>query len=74
MFKIRLFEHLGSSNSTGDLTTEKNFTSGDLASEELVEAFEYLICKLTKGSQIENPNCHLRIFYKLRSLSGPSFI
>ncbi|XP_008217510.1 diphthine--ammonia ligase [Nasonia vitripennis] len=64
----------GSSNSTGNLTTETNISSADFTLPELVEAFEYLLCKLTKGSQAENPSCNLRIFYKVGSLSGPSFI
>ncbi|CAB0030442.1 unnamed protein product [Trichogramma brassicae] len=64
----------GSSNSTGNLTTETTVSSSDFTLPELIEAFEYLLCKLTKGSQVENPSCNLRIFYKLGSLPGPSFI
>lgn len=41
---------------------------------ELIEAFEYLLCKLTKGSPTQCPPCHLRIFYKVGSLPGPVFI
>ncbi|XP_014218144.1 diphthine--ammonia ligase [Copidosoma floridanum] len=65
----------GSSNSTGNLTTDNaNVSSADFTLPELIEAFEYLLCKLTKGSQSQSPPCHLRIFYKVGSLSGPAFI
>lgn len=64
----------GSSNSTGNLVTEPNSHFSEPTSEELMDAFEYLLCKLTKGSQLENPTCSLRIFYKVGTPPGPSAI
>lgn len=64
----------GSSNSTGNLATETNLPSTELTTEELTEAFEYLLCKLTKGTQTINPTCNLRIFYKVGSSPGPNFV
>ncbi|KOX77844.1 Meiotically up-regulated 71 protein [Melipona quadrifasciata] len=64
----------GSSNSTGNLATETNLSSTELTIDELTEAFEYVLCKLTKGSQTVNPSCNLRIFYKVGSSPGPNFI
>ncbi|XP_024937006.1 diphthine--ammonia ligase [Cephus cinctus] len=64
----------GSSNSTGNLAMETSLNSEELTSAELTEAFEYLLCKLTKGSQHTNPTCNLRIFYKVGSSPGPNFI
>lgn len=46
----------------------------ELNANELTEAFEYLLCKLMKGSQCANPTCNLRIFYKIGSFPGPNFI
>lgn len=40
----------GSSNSTGNLATETHLPSTELTASELTEAFEYVLCKLTKGS------------------------
>lgn len=53
---------------------DTNLTFADLNASELTEAFEYLLCKLTKGSQSVNPTCNLRIFYKVGSSPGPNFI
>ncbi|KAL0101093.1 hypothetical protein PUN28_018744 [Cardiocondyla obscurior] len=64
----------GSSNSTGNLTTEASLPSTELNANELSEAFDYLLCKLKKGSQSTNPTCNLRIFYKVGSFLGPSFL
>ncbi|XP_012275518.1 diphthine--ammonia ligase isoform X2 [Orussus abietinus] len=64
----------GSSNSTGNLVAETSLSSAELTEAELTEVFEYLLCKLTKGSQSVNPTCSLRIFYKVGSSPGPSFI
>ncbi|CAL1676967.1 unnamed protein product [Lasius platythorax] len=63
----------GSSNSTGNLT-EASLPSMELNANELSEAFEYLLCKLRKGSQSANPTCNLRIFYKVGSFPGPNFL
>ncbi|XP_031835825.1 uncharacterized protein LOC116428379 isoform X2 [Nomia melanderi] len=65
---------VGSSNSTGNLATETNLPSTELTVDELTEAFEYVLCKLTKGSQTQNPACNLRIFYKVGSSPGPNFV
>ncbi|KAK0158772.1 hypothetical protein PV328_009726 [Microctonus aethiopoides] len=64
----------GSSNSTGNLATETSLNSAELTDDELNEAFEYLLAKLTKESQTENPTCSLRIFYKIGSSPGPMMI
>ncbi|XP_076385210.1 uncharacterized protein LOC100877901 isoform X4 [Megachile rotundata] len=64
----------GSSNSTGNLATETSLPSAELTVSELTEAFEYVLCKLTKGSQTINPTCNLRIFYKVGSSPGPKFV
>jgi len=64
----------GSSNSTGNLTTEASLPSTELNANELSEAFDYLLCKLRKGSQSANPTCILRIFYKVGSFPGPNFL
>ncbi|CAK9817189.1 Diphthine--ammonia ligase [Anthophora plagiata] len=64
----------GSSNSTGNLATETSLPSTELTVSELTEAFEYVLCKLTKGSQTVNPTCNLRIFYKVGSSPGPNFV
>ncbi|CAK9832233.1 Diphthine--ammonia ligase [Anthophora retusa] len=64
----------GSSNSTGNLATETSLPSTELTVNELTEAFEYVLCKLTKGSQTVNPTCNLRIFYKVGSSPGPNFV
>ncbi|XP_043492423.1 diphthine--ammonia ligase isoform X1 [Polistes fuscatus] len=64
----------GSSNSIGNLAAETNLTSTELTAAELTEAFEYLLCKLTKGTQTINPTCNLRIFYKVGSSPGPNFV
>ncbi|XP_034189811.2 uncharacterized protein LOC117608575 isoform X3 [Osmia lignaria lignaria] len=64
----------GSSNSTGNLATETSLPSAELTVSELTEAFEYVLCKLTKGSQTINPTCNLRIFYKVGSSPGPNFV
>lgn len=64
----------GSSNSTGNLTTEASLPSIELNANELSEAFEYLLCKLRKDSQSANPTCNLRIFYKVGSFPGPNFL
>ena len=69
-----ILSQLGSSNSTGNLATETNLSSTELTIDELTEAFEYVLCKLTKGSQTVNPSCNLRIFYKVGSSPGPNFI
>ncbi|XP_058799518.1 uncharacterized protein LOC131669005 [Phymastichus coffea] len=64
-----------SSNSTGNLTSEtSSISSVELTLAELVEAFEYFVCKLTKGSQVENPPCNLRIFYRVGSLPDLNLI
>ncbi|XP_031368007.1 diphthine--ammonia ligase isoform X3 [Apis dorsata] len=63
-----------SSNSTGNLATETNLLSTELTIDELTEALEYVLCKLTKGSQTINPTCNLRIFYKVGSSPGPNFV
>lgn len=64
----------GSSNSTGNLDAETSLPSTELTAAELTEAFEYLLCKLTKGTQTINPTCNLRIFYKVGSSPGPNFV
>ncbi|XP_046749065.1 diphthine--ammonia ligase [Diprion similis] len=64
----------GSSNSMGNLAVDTNLSFAELNAAELTEAFEYLLCKLTKGSQTVNPTCNLRIFYKVGSSPGPNFI
>ncbi|XP_020711460.2 diphthine--ammonia ligase isoform X1 [Athalia rosae] len=64
----------GSSNSMGNLAVDTTLSFADLNAAELTEAFEYLLCKLTKGSQSVNPICNLRIFYKVGSSPGPNFI
>ncbi|KAI4477310.1 hypothetical protein M0804_012900 [Polistes exclamans] len=64
----------GSSNSIGNLAAETNLPSPELTAAELTEAFEYLLCKLTKGTQTINPTCNLRIFYKVGSSPGPNFV
>ncbi|OAD60574.1 ATP-binding domain-containing protein 4 [Eufriesea mexicana] len=64
----------GSSNSTGNLAMETSLSSTELTVDELTEAFEYVLCKLTKGSQTLNPTCNLRIFYKVGSSPGPNFV
>ncbi|XP_026675302.1 diphthine--ammonia ligase isoform X2 [Ceratina calcarata] len=64
----------GSSNSTGNLATETSLPSTELTVDELTEAFEYVLCKLTKGSQTVNPTCNLRIFYKVGSSPGLNFV
>ncbi|XP_076639743.1 uncharacterized protein LOC143351759 [Colletes latitarsis] len=71
---IVCYMSIGSSNSTGNLATETNLPSTELTVSELTEAFEYVLCKLTKGSQTENPTCNLRIFYKVGSSPGPNFV
>lgn len=43
---------------------ETSETSIALIAEDLIPSFEYLLCKLRKGSQRKNPTCHLQIFYK----------
>ena len=48
--------------------TEPGETSINLTAEDLIQCFDYLLCKLRKGSQSENPTCHLRIFYKVGDL------
>ncbi|XP_063978343.1 uncharacterized protein LOC135163095 [Diachasmimorpha longicaudata] len=63
-----------SSNSTGNLATETSLNSSELTDDELTEAFEYLLAKLTKDSKSENPTCNLRIFYKAANSPGPSMI
>ncbi|KAJ8686188.1 hypothetical protein QAD02_021982 [Eretmocerus hayati] len=60
----------GSSSSTGNLTTEPSVSPSELTLSELLEAFEYLLSKLSKGSSLEKPPCHLRIFYRMGSLPG----
>lgn len=64
----------GSSNSTGNLATEASLPSSELTISEMTETFEYLLCKLTKGSQTLNPTCFLRVFYKVGSSPGPNFV
>ncbi|XP_014468532.1 PREDICTED: diphthine--ammonia ligase [Dinoponera quadriceps] len=63
-----------SSNSTGNIATEACLPSTELTENELMEAFEYVLCKLTKGSQSANPTCNLRVFYKVGSSPGPNLV
>ncbi|XP_066584188.1 uncharacterized protein [Prorops nasuta] len=65
---------LGSSNSTGNLTEDSGLIPREIEVRGLLEVLEYLLCKLRKGSQSENPTCNLRIFYKVGSITGPNFI
>lgn len=71
---IEISVDTGSSNSTGNLTTEASLPSMELNANELSEVFEYLLCKLRKDSQSTNPTCNLRIFYKVGSFPGPNFL
>lgn len=58
----------------GNLTNETNAISLELSIDELTEVFEYLLCKLTKGSSNDNPTCCLRIFYKVGTSMSSNFI